>query len=63
MLEVISPDLVPEASFSRAHAYLSHWMLCRSLDALLALILCEVLSRQTRVIREESQKKRLEKRC
>ena len=35
--------VVPEASFFKAHASLSHWMLCCSLDALLAMIICEAL--------------------
>ena len=43
LLQVVSQELVLEASFSQAHASLSHWMLCCSFDALLALILCEVL--------------------
>ena len=36
-------ELVPEESLSQAHSSLSHRMLCCSLVALLALILCEVL--------------------
>ena len=43
MLEVISRELIPEASFSQAHSSLSQWILRCSLVALLALILCEVL--------------------
>ena len=42
-LEVISRELVLEASFSQARSFLSHWMLCCSFVALLALILCEAL--------------------
>ena len=49
LLEVISQELVPEASFSHAlllcligsTSSLAHWMLCCSLVALLTLILCE----------------------
>ena len=41
LLEVISTELVPQASFSQAHYSLSYWMLCWSLVAPLALILCE----------------------
>ena len=43
LLDVIEPELASEAPFSQAHSYLSHWMLCCSLVALLALILCEGL--------------------
>ena len=43
LLEVISPEAVLEACFSQAHSSLSHWMLCCSLVALLALILCRAL--------------------
>ena len=40
LLGVNAPELFPEAPFSQAH-FLSHWILCCSLVALLALVLCE----------------------